>query len=170
MTLILAAAALVLLGAIGALVAVTVSGSDDAAGAGADPDPSVAAGEQVSVFELSVGQCLSVDQEADTLEQVGSITCAEPHTAEVYALIAHPAAPGQPFPGADAITSFADTECIARFRDYVGVDYAVSAIFSTSLTPTELSWQKSGDREVVCLLISGDGSPLAPGSLRGSGI
>ena len=162
--LIVVAAALVMVGAIAAVV---VAGSQSGQDEGADPTP---AGEEISVFDLAVGQCLTLDQEAAEIDSVGLIGCEQPHTAEVYAVVRHPAPIGQSYPGAEAVNTFADEECLAAFADYVGVRYEVSEIFSTSLTPTELSWGKSGDREVVCLLISGDGSPLDPGSLRDAGI
>lgn len=157
-----AAAAAVLLGAIGVLV-MTLAADDDA-------QVRVPSGETISVFDLEVGQCLTLDHRAEELDQVGLVSCAQPHTAEVYAVIDHTAPIGAPFPGEEEVSSFADEECLVAFAGYVGVRYEASEIYSTSLFPTAESWSSSGDREVVCLLVTGDGSPLDPGSLEGAGI
>lgn len=120
-----------------------------------------------SVFEVAIGQCLNLP-DGDTVSDVETVECTEAHDAEVFALPQHPAGPDEPFPGTAAIGEFADERCLEAFEPYVGTEYATSAIFYTSLTPTADSWDSVDDREVVCLLVSGDESQLT-GSKRDSG-
>ncbi|CAN5181641.1 hypothetical protein BH23ACT9_BH23ACT9_36720 [soil metagenome] len=68
--------------------------------------------------------------------------------------------------------SFADERCDAAFQPYVGTVYADSALFYTALIPSAESWDRSGDREIVCLLVGepdGDGFARLTGPKQGSG-
>lgn len=130
------------------------------------PAPSRTTGP-VSVFELEVGQCFEESTVEGQFSEVTLVNCDEPHLAEVFALLDHPAAPGEAYPGQDAVSSFASDECVARFEPYVGQTYELSAIFFTSFTPTEGSWEQ-GDREIVCLLVGDQNADGSRNPLVGS--
>lgn len=120
-----------------------------------------------NVLELEVGNCITVPNEGE-VTNVEIVDCAEPHENEVFALVDHPAGDDEEFPGAEALSAFATEECQGdRFEEYVGQPYAESPLFASSLNPGETTWGE-GDREVVCLLRTQDGSDLT-GSQRGSG-
>lgn len=128
-------------------------------------------GCQQSVFDLEVGRCLNLPEdlpEGGAIADVEPVECGVPHDAEIYAIVSHPAPPGSPFPGEEALREFSDERCVERFEAYVGVDYAISSIFSTGLRPLEDSWSDDGVRDVVCLLVGFEGAQLT-GSKRGSG-
>ena len=130
---------------------------------------------QQSVFDLEVGRCLNLPPgvpQGGEIADVEPVGCDVPHDAEIYAIVDHPAQPGAPFPGEEALRAFSDEECVERFEAYVGVDYAISTIFSTGLTPSAESWADDGVRDVVCLLVGFEledgGRTQLTGSKRGS--
>lgn len=85
--------------------------------------------------------------------------CAEPHDAEVFALIDHPDQAG--YPGEQAITEWAEPLCYARFETYTGVAYEESPLDFGYLYPTAEGWV-AGDRQVICYLFDPSGALNAP--------
>ena len=134
-------------------------------------DPSAAAseaaedGEETSVFDLEIGDCFS--ESGDQTVSVVVVDCEQPHVYEVFALVTVEGGEDDPYPGDEVIGSEADAGCEAPFAEYVGLDYADSQWYVTSLTPTESTWAE-GDREIVCLLNLEDESEVT-GSAEGSG-
>jgi hypothetical protein len=108
------------------------------------------------------GECLDLVVEGAVVEDTVEVPCEEAHDAEAFHRIL---LPNGPFPGDGALAAEADTACLERFGDYVGADYAVSEYWLDSLVPTDGAWA-AGDREIVCLLVSGDGSPLVGSGYR----
>jgi hypothetical protein len=119
-----------------------------------------------SVLDLEVGQCITDETpEGEQVTSVPVVECSEPHAGEIYAL---PQLPDGEFPGEQAVSDQGDQLCSGQaFQDYVGVAYQESEIFYSALLPSTETWAE-GDREIVCILANQDGSPLAPGSLRGA--
>jgi hypothetical protein len=112
--------------------------------------PETPAAEQVDVFDLAAGDCFSDDDEVLS----GSITvvrCDEPHLYEAYAVVEHPGGPDEAYPGDDVIRDDADTACQPAFEAFVGIAYAESVWYITSVTPSAETWA-AGDREIVCTL------------------
>jgi hypothetical protein len=99
---------------------------------------------------------------------VSAVGCDEPHDGEVYVVLEHPADAGEDFPGDNVVAAFADGQCFPRFEGYVGRRYAESALDYTIIYPTEEGWERIDDREILCVLVTLDGSRLT-GSSRGSG-
>lgn len=115
------------------------------------------------VFSLEVGDCFDdPDASLEQVFEVPIVDCDEPHDNQVYAIFE---LGNGAFPGDTEVAQRAQAGCIDRFDDYVGVEYAASALFATWLYPTEVSWEE-GDREVICVLFDQEG-PLE-GSLRGA--
>lgn len=110
------------------------------------------------------GQCVDLVGDDGVVLGTSTVPCSEPHDAEAF----HRAqfADG-PFPGDAVVADQADATCLAEFEDYVGIGYYDSEYWIDWLVPSADGWA-TGDREVVCLLVSGDGSPLT-GSAHGSG-
>lgn len=102
------------------------------------------------------GECLDLTGDGSIVTDVAIVPCDGPHDAEAY--VRQQLADG-PFPGDAALATRADEVCLESFAGYVGSEYAVSEFFYDWLVPTEDGWQ-AGDRELVCLIVSGDGSPL----------
>lgn len=121
-----------------------------------EPAPRVDASnrQQVSVFELQPGTCLSdIDVPAD-VQMVPVVPCYTEHQAEVIATLRMP---GGPWPGRAVVDEFAVAECVPavlRVRTEVRDD-----LQWTYFGPTENSWTVRADRTVSCLIVS-RGAPL----------
>jgi hypothetical protein len=129
--------------------------------------------------ELAIGDCFTDgglpddggsdgDEGGDTTmvgaAAVDLVDCDEPHDNEVFAM---PALDDGDYPGQAALDAAADERCLARFADYVGIDYGSSRYVISHLTPTPDRWQ-AGDRDVVCIL-SDVSFASVTGSARDSG-
>lgn len=143
-----------------ALVLAACGGQQAPAGDAASAAPDVASPESVDVFELAVGDCLADSSEGEVSEST-KVDCATPHLTEVYHLFNLPEGD---FPAPDVLASASQDGCLAAFEAYVGLDFESSEYTISTLTPTVESWG-GGDREVVCLLATQDGSTIT-GSLR----
>jgi hypothetical protein len=120
----------------------------------------------ISVFSLQPGSC--IDQENLTtglVTSVRTVPCTESHTHEVY----HRATitPVDSAYEAAKVTAFADKACTEGFTSYVGVPYEQSKYYYVHLAPSEESWNKNRDRDVVCLLLH-EGQRLTS-SVKGKG-
>lgn len=120
------------------------------------------AGESAGLDPAGVGECLDLAVEGANVVDTIEVPCDQAHDAEAFHRILLASGP---FPGDAALADEADAACLERFEDYVGTDYAESEYWLDSLVPTEAGWA-AGDREVVCLLVSGDGSPLVGSGYR----
>lgn len=111
-----------------------------------------------------VGECLVLaDLAGETgegqgqVEQIPTVDCGEPHDAEV--LLAYDLPEG-PFPGQEAIDGVVEAQCLPQFQTYVGVAYEESTGFEIlTVYPTQDSWE-AGDREILCIVHTADGSTV----------
>ncbi|WP_043499293.1 septum formation family protein [Georgenia sp. SUBG003] len=125
--------------------------------------PLGACGGGAEVVDLAVGDCLDQDElKGDEVASVQTKECSEPHNAEVFASVEH--ADGD-YPGRAAVEKQAQEECTAEFEDFVGVPYAESKIYFSTLSPTEEGWDSADDRTSLCILLSDE--PVSE-SLRGA--
>lgn len=166
-------------GGVGIWLAVTAGGDDEPAAsdttvAAETTDSTAASGttsEEVSVFDLAVGDCFTAAPSDDgsgplvTTAQI--VDCTEPHLAEVILVTDLPDADGEPFPGIEARDEAAEDLCQPAFDDYVGIPLAASELGLLWLAPTEESWTDQDDREVACAVQALDEEPLT-GSVEGS--
>ncbi|WP_104164451.1 septum formation family protein [Cryobacterium sp. N22] len=118
---------------------------------------------EADVFSLTVGDCFN-DQDADEVESVTAIPCADAHDYEAY--FAFDVTEDGAFPGDDALTQIAEDGCVAEFATFVGKSYEESTLLFNYLSPSEGSWD-SGDREILCLVM---GEDKTTGSLAGTGV
>lgn len=122
-------------------------------------------GEEVGVFSLSVGDCLA-DVGLDSISSVTELSCEAAHVYEIYHAYD---IPGDAYPGDDAVVTSAQDNCLAEFEPFVGTTYDDSELDVSYLYPTMESWTLGDDREVLCMLVTVDGSPRT-GSAEGLGI
>lgn len=123
-------------------------------------------GVGLSVFHLRAGECAITPQAVKAqLSKLTVVSCRQPHTQEVYALVNDNA--GSNYPGTTALQSFANGACLQRFSGYVGADYRDSSLFYTYLLPSVRSWAQ-GDRTVDCLITT-TGQQLTK-SVKGTGM
>lgn len=121
--------------------------------------------EGVDYSELRVGDCIDVP-EGDDIGAIERLPCTDPHEAEVFAVLSHPAEGAAPYPGSDALVAFAGEACLGQiFTDYVGAPRDRSQLRHFEIVPRQSAWD-DGRRQLVCA-VDADG-PLV-GSIRGSG-
>ena len=136
-------------------------------GAGCD-DGSVDEAGASTLFRLQAGECFNSPAAAAgrtvEVKDVSAVPCDRAHDGEVFAVLTHPAAKGDAYPGDDAVADFAASECLTRFPAYTGGSYDDSDLEVASIRPGEDSWDDKDDREVACVLYR-KGSPLT-GSRR----
>jgi hypothetical protein len=140
-----------------------------------DPPPTTAvpddAGRAAFVYAPAVGDCFDARTQVDdrsgrqTMYRL-VVDCALPHEQEVFAVVDHPAPPGAPFPGDEALRRFARLECPRPFAAYVGRPYELSRYGLGLVLPGADQW--AGTRAVGCTLTSGAGARTS-GSARGAG-
>jgi len=110
--------------------------------------------------DIEAGDCYDPAASGDAAA-VALVDCAAPHRYEAFAsfVLTDAAYPG------DALDAEARQPCIDAFADFVGIDYASSALALRYIAPSEGTWAE-GDREVVCVV----GDPAGPtsGSLHGT--
>lgn len=120
----------------------------------------------LGAFAINDGDCFNnSDTNAVQVASVEGVPCTSPHDGEAYG--SHLVVEAT-YPGATAMISAAEAGCLDRFDDYVGLDFQSSVYNFSFLYPTEESW-KTGDREVVCIITSLDGSKLT-GSAKGTAV
>jgi hypothetical protein len=109
--------------------------------------------------------CMQVDESFPAeVERLPIIDCAKPHTHEIYATVE---STEDVFPGVEALGDTAEVRCLAAFEPFVGTSPFDSVLSYTWLVPTLGSWNDEDDREILCVLMNRDGSPLV-GSMRDS--
>lgn len=135
-------------------------------------EPPLDAGEQVFVFEPSIGTCFdrrrieaAPTQARGATEIVLILDCSLPHEYEVFAVLAPPGDPAV-FPGNDALARFAKATCVDSFAGFVGVPYERSELEIAYDLPTAAAWEQ-GVRVIGCSVTELDGRKLV-GSARGA--
>ena len=122
-------------------------------------------GEEMDVFALEVGDCFN-SLEMDEVTEVDGLSCDKSHVYEVYYAFDIVA---DEFPGEEAVAEEAADGCLATFEGFVGLAYEDSFLDISYLYPTTESWNRGGDREVLCLVLNLDETPRT-GTAQGSEI
>ena len=99
---------------------------------------------------LEVGDCLAEPPGGEeVIFTVDTVSCSEPHGAEVYAVVTLPEGD---FPGDEAVAAQAAEVCAAEFEGFVGLPYAESVLEFSYLYPYEKGWN-AGERVVTCSVV-----------------
>lgn len=120
-----------------------------------------ALGQITTVQPQSV--CVNVEGSAATATGWSEVPCTGPHDAELYwaEIIG-----GDTHPGSASLSTTADDVCSERFASFVGSAPGTSGHTYQAAVPTEQSWA-NGDRDLICMVIAADGSPLTGSAQRG---
>lgn len=121
----------------------------------------------VSAFKIAVGDCLNTPSALDEISEVEGVPCTEPHNAQAYH--AYDLTDGD-YPGLAFVQSDSQEQCLANFAGFMGIDFANSPYYISTLYPTQESWDLGDDREVLCLVTTEDGSPTITQDLEGTAI
>ncbi len=116
------------------------------------------------VGDAAAGPCLDLVIEGSLVVEWNEVPCSGPHDVEQFHTQFLAAGP---FPGTDELSDMANDTCYDLFEEYVGEPYVTSEYYYDWLVPTEAGWA-TGDRELTCTIVSGDGEPLV-GSAKDSG-
>jgi hypothetical protein len=122
-----------------------------------------ASDDVVSDNNLRPGDCV---EDAATLSssEVTTIPCSQPHVFEVFGKF--DVADG-PYPGDDQLNSLGEERCTGQlFTDYVGVDYASSTVYASSVPPSRQTWEQADDRTILCVAHESGQTPTT-GSYEG---
>ena len=92
------------------------------------------------------------------------VACDTAHDNEVFALVRLPALAGGPYPGDGAVHSYARTECLAGFAEWIGIGVAASVLEVSAVWPNRGRWRQLDDRSIVCFAFRQ--RPAAARSLR----
>jgi hypothetical protein len=80
------------------------------------------------------------------------VDCTEVHTHEVYYSGRYPESTFD----STKISNYANDTCLTQFAAYVGIDYARSRYQYLHIVPTQESWSRDNDRDVVCVAFEED--------------
>ncbi len=101
------------------------------------------------IVELSVGDCLDQTNLEDGINASDPIVeCASEHDLEVFASLTFD---GTAYPSVEDLVSFGSKGCSVEFKNFVGLDFGISALDFKFYYPTESSWS-NGDRGVDCVV------------------
>jgi len=122
----------------------------------------------IDAFQIRVGDCFNDASTAPTGEEstvtgVHGVPCSQPHDNEVYAVFDLELTA---FPEDDGMAQIAFESCYDQFQSFVGRDYESSALDILTLYPSQESWRRQNDREVVCAVYDVSLSKLE-GSAKG---
>ncbi|HLF39931.1 MAG TPA: septum formation family protein, partial [Acidimicrobiia bacterium] len=98
----------------------------------------------VTVLRLQAGECFTAGDATGSgeIDDIDTVPCPEPHDSEVFAVVDHPGGEAAPFPGDEEISTFAASECLARFESYVGGPQSGTGLSIGTIGPREESWDK----------------------------
>jgi len=103
----------------------------------------------IDAFAMRVGDCFNDSFfQQEEVSDVSGVPCTDPHDNEVYALFDIESAS---WPGQEQVDSLAEEGCFLRFQGAIGASYQESVLMFTTLYPTEESWTRMNDREVICV-------------------
>lgn len=129
-----------------------------------DESGEITSGGDTDVFSIAIGDCFNDEEDASSeVNSLPTVPCDEPHDNEIFAEYTFP---DGDYPGDDAVSETANTECIAQFEAFVGIPYEESALDVFPITPTEGSWNDQDDRLVSCGIW--DSTKQVTGSLEGA--
>jgi hypothetical protein len=117
-------------------------------------DPTEA--DEVSVYDLEIGDCFDVADDADVIGTVIIRPCGRPHAYEMFHIVSLPA--GQ-YPGPDTIEVSARALCGPVFERYVGTAWEDSDLDYSWIYPSAKAWI-ADDRTIQCFVQDTIGNPL----------
>ncbi|EWM14426.1 septum formation family protein [Kutzneria sp. 744] len=115
-------------------------------------------------YDFQAGQCFNRDQ----IEGAGHsapLDCAQPHTAEVYAV--EPLS-GDAYPGQTVVEALGHRKCPAESAKALTPDTNYSGVTTAFLYPLENPWAH-GDRSIKCFFYRQDKLPMT-GRVKDSGL
>ena len=127
-----------------------------------DESGAITGGGGLGAFVVRVGDCVNAPEE-DEVASFEGVPCENAHDAEAYAKF--DLTTFESFDAKDVALE-AEQGCVERWPDAIGTTYEDDTELDVyTLIPSVASW-KGGDREVVCFVVSIDGSSSTGSRLR----
>ncbi|WP_420619869.1 septum formation family protein [Candidatus Poriferisocius sp.] len=108
-------------------------------------------------YDLLVGTCFNQYTYRDRNDLLAQLTtaigCTRPHNAQVYAIVAHEAPPGIPYPGEEAVNSWGQEQCYDQFEPFVGLVYEKSQLDIGMITPSRTDWEGEESRQRISCFV-----------------
>lgn len=123
----------------------------------------ITGGGTLQVNDLRVGDCFNTNA-SENIDDVDAVPCGEPHSYELFHVFTM--SDSGSYPTETQFDSETDGACRPAFAEYVGSAYDDSALYVSTLTPSEDGWN-GGDHTVQCILHEEDESKVT-GSQRGA--
>jgi hypothetical protein len=112
--------------------------------------------EGMTVVPGPPGPCYDLEVDGGVVTAWSEVSCDGPRDVEAFFWAEFP--DGE-FPGDEYVAGAADDTCGEAFAVYVGTSVESSQYDIDWLVPSASTWA-DGDRQAVCLVVSGSGSPL----------
>ena len=107
-----------------------------------------------------VGDCFDVPSATVDVKDVQHHPCTESHTAEVFAIVNHPAAKGTAPLTETQLIDFLSSACGPLWMTYIGQEAVTSAVFDAgAFYPRDSDWN-DGERSVTCYTYRVDRKPM----------
>lgn len=122
-----------------------------------------------SVADLAVGDCFDEPTTEGDVSDVQHQPCDQPHDAEVFLVLTHPADASAAYPVVSGFDDYISENCVPAFAAYTGRDFDTDTELDLGyFRPTLTGWG-DGDREFTCYISRADGAKLtAPVKVGGA--
>ena len=120
--------------------------------------------------DLRAGDCFDEPQTEGDVSEVQHQPCDQPHDAEVFLVLQHPADSTAAYPVVSGFDDYVGENCVPAFATYTGRDFQTDTEYDLGyFRPTLTGWGE-GDREFTCYITRADGAKLtAPVRATGTG-
>jgi hypothetical protein len=113
-----------------------------------------------SVTDLAVGDCFDEPQTEGDVSEVQHQPCDQPHDAEVFLVLQHPADSTVAYPVVSGFDDYIGENCVPAFSTYTGRNFETDTEYDLGyFRPTLTGWGE-GDREFTCYIGRADGAKL----------
>jgi hypothetical protein len=124
-----------------------------------------------NVTELRAGDCFDEPAGASIGTEIKDIQhrpCTQPHDAEVFFVVNHPAANDAAYPTPGEREQFVAERCLPAFQSYTGRSFDSAVELDLAwYYPTTNGWSRNNDREFTCYTKNVDGAKLSS-SVKGA--
>ena len=113
-----------------------------------------------AVTDLAVGDCFDEPATEGDVSEVQHQPCDQPHDAEVFLVLQHPADSSAAYPVISGFDDYIAENCVPAFATYTGRDFESDTEYDLGyFRPTLTGWGE-GDREFTCYISRADGAKL----------
>lgn len=125
-------------------------------------------------YDLLVGMCFNqytyLDRNDLPAQLTTAIGCTRPHNGQVYAILAHDAPLGAPYPGEEAVNSWGQNQCYKLFEPFVGLVYEKSELDIGMITPSRTDWEGEDNRRRISCFVHSFRGLLIVGTMEDIGL